>query len=432
MPSPTVTIIVATYNLSAALQYTIRSALAQTFRDFELLVIGDACTDDTGDVVQSFADSRIQWINLPRRHGSQSGPNNEGLERARGEYIAYLGHDDLWWPDHLETGLRTFAATGADLVVALAILNGPPESRFKGVTGLFPNDTYTPRYDFTPSSMMHTRELIDRAGRWRLPHESEIGVDHDFETRCYRAGAKIVSTKEVTVFKFNTTFRRHAYRTKPFREQAETLARMQAEGEDFRRAELVSVVQRFLEDRFFRVEGVWDEAERAKVDSARRNAQFLRFKGAGAEAAPALPSLGANPMRFGLGDDFCGFEWHPPEHDQVHGHFRWSGPSTESVIDVPASVTGSCAAAVHVLFAIEPDTLSSMTVLVNGRPVVTAVEPTEAHTWLIRFRLEPLAGEREFEITLRVRRTMRPFDISPSMDRRWLGVAVNWIELQPD
>ena len=116
----------------------------------------------------------------------------------------------------------------------------------------------------------------------------------------------------------------------------------------------------------------------------------------------------------------------------MHGHFRWSGPSTESVIAVPASVTGSCAAAVHVLFAIEPDTLSAMTVLVNGRPVVTAVEPTEAHTWLIRFRLEPLAGEREFEITLRVRRTMRPFDISPSMDRRWLGVAVNWIELQPD
>src|SRR5919109_2218405 len=151
MQSPAVTVIIATYNFSAALRYTIRSALAQTVRDFELLVVGDACTDESEEVVRSFADSRIQWINLPQRSGSQAGPNNAGLERARGEYIAYLGHDDLWWPDHLAVGLRTIATTGADMSVAVAIINAPPECGFKGVTGLFPNDTYTPRYDFTTS-----------------------------------------------------------------------------------------------------------------------------------------------------------------------------------------------------------------------------------------------------------------------------------------
>ena len=151
MQTPSVTIIIATYNLSSALRYTIPSALQQTHDDFEMLVIGDACTDDSGDVVRSFGDRRVQWINLPERAGSQYGPNNAGLERARGKFIAYLGHDDLWWPRHLEIGLGTLTAHAADISVAATVINGPPASGFKGVTGLFPNNIYTPRYDFTPS-----------------------------------------------------------------------------------------------------------------------------------------------------------------------------------------------------------------------------------------------------------------------------------------
>jgi glycosyltransferase involved in cell wall biosynthesis len=432
MQSPAVTVIIPTYNLSGALRYSIKSALAQTLRDFELLVIGDACTDDSEAVVRSFGDSRIEWINLPRRCGSQYGPNNAGLERARGEYVAYLGHDDLWWPLHLEVGVRTLISSGADMAVAVAIINGPPASGVKGATGLFPNDVYTPRYDFTPSSMMHRRRLVERSGPWRSPAEAEIGVDHDFVARCHRAGARIVPTKEVTVFKSNTSFRRNAYRTRSFQEQADLYERIVSGGEEFRRAELVTLLQRFLEDRFFRIEGVWDEAERAKVDTAARAAAYLRFKGASASDPPALATLGKEPLRFSLGDDFQGFEWHLPERAPVHGQFRWSGPSTESIIPLPVSLDGPCAAAIHIIYAIEPEVLSTMAVEVNGRPVETSLEATPAHTWMVTFTIDPLPEDREIELMLRVKRTVRPFDISPSMDRRWLGVAVNWIELRPD
>jgi glycosyltransferase involved in cell wall biosynthesis len=426
MPPPVVTVITATYNLSTALRCTIQSALAQTFDDFELFVVGDACTDDSEAVVSSFDDSRVHWVNLPQRCGSQYGPNNAGLERARGEYIAYLGHDDLWWPGHLETGLSTLKTTGADMAVAVAVINGPSTSGFKGVTGLFPNDVYTPRYDFSPSTMIHTRSLVERAGPWRSPRESEIGVDHDFVTRCYKAGGKIVPTKELTVFKFNTSFRRNAYRTRNVDEHAALYARMQAGGEDFRRAELTTALQRFLEDRFFRVEGVWDEAERAKVDSVRRAKQFLRFKGA--DDVAALPPLGAEPVRCSLGDDYRGFEWHEPEHDPVHGHYRWSGPSTESALPLPVAVNGPCRVTLHILFVLEPETLAALSVLVDGRPVATALERTDSDTWLLAFSVEP-ARHGDVEVTLVVPRTIRPFDISPSMDRRWLGLAVNWVEI---
>jgi len=79
MPSPRVTVIVATYNWSTVLPYAIASVLDQTMRDFELLVVGDGCTDDSEQVVAGIRDPRVRWINLPANTGHQFGPNNRGL-----------------------------------------------------------------------------------------------------------------------------------------------------------------------------------------------------------------------------------------------------------------------------------------------------------------------------------------------------------------
>ena len=94
--------IIATYNWATVLPYSIGSVLGQTFTDFELLVIGDGCTDESEAVVTAIADPRVQWTNLPTNSGHQAVPNNDGLRRARGEVVAHLGHDDLWLPRHLE------------------------------------------------------------------------------------------------------------------------------------------------------------------------------------------------------------------------------------------------------------------------------------------------------------------------------------------
>src|SRR3984893_7629219 len=96
---PIVSVVIATYNRSNVLRCAITSVLAQTFDNFELLVVGDCCTDDTEAVVLSSDDDRVRWHNLLENCGNQYGPNNYGLKHARGRYIAYLGHDDLWHPD---------------------------------------------------------------------------------------------------------------------------------------------------------------------------------------------------------------------------------------------------------------------------------------------------------------------------------------------
>jgi glycosyltransferase involved in cell wall biosynthesis len=117
--APLVTVIIATYNKREALRYAIDSVLWQTMGDFELLVIGDACSDGSEQLVESYQDARVHWYNLPTNSGYQSEPNNEGLRRARGTYIAYLNHDDIWLPRHLETLVREIREKNADLAFSI-------------------------------------------------------------------------------------------------------------------------------------------------------------------------------------------------------------------------------------------------------------------------------------------------------------------------
>src|SRR5512144_55474 len=102
---PAVSVVVATFDRSNILPFTLDSVLRQTERDFELLVVGDGCTDDTADVVARIGDPRVRFVDLQPRVGDQSGPTNAALALARGRFVALLNHDDFWFPDHLERAL---------------------------------------------------------------------------------------------------------------------------------------------------------------------------------------------------------------------------------------------------------------------------------------------------------------------------------------
>jgi hypothetical protein len=92
----------AVYNAEAFLERSLRTLLAQTYRDFEALVIDDGSEDGSAAVVETLAesDSRIRLIR--QANAGVSGALNRGLGEARGELIALLDHDDLWHPTKLE------------------------------------------------------------------------------------------------------------------------------------------------------------------------------------------------------------------------------------------------------------------------------------------------------------------------------------------
>src|SRR5205085_6592224 len=122
MASPAISVVIATYNRSRVLAHAIESVLRQTFTDWELIVVGDACTNDTAEVVARYAtaDPRVRFVNLERHWSEQSGPNNVGRALARAPLIAYLSHDDIWLPHHLKACREALAVTGADLVLGTA------------------------------------------------------------------------------------------------------------------------------------------------------------------------------------------------------------------------------------------------------------------------------------------------------------------------
>lgn len=96
-----VSVIIPTYNRGNLIEETINSVLNQTYQNYEILVIDDGSTDNTKKVVQSINDRRIKYI-FQEHTGHPAPTRNTGIKIAKGEYIAFLDSDDLWFPQKLE------------------------------------------------------------------------------------------------------------------------------------------------------------------------------------------------------------------------------------------------------------------------------------------------------------------------------------------
>lgn len=198
---PAVTVIIPTYNSSGTLRLALESVRVQTYRDFEVWVVGDGCTDDSGRAVASLSDDRFRWLNLPTNSGTPSRPRNEGLDRARGRYIAYLGHDDLWFPWHLDGLVRQVENSGSDFVHSLGAAIGPA-----GVASLFslPEGLGIRHGGCSPSNWLHRRSLVEAIGPWSL--NTTAYDDLEFLKRVRKHEAKIGYHPELSVLKFPSGF----------------------------------------------------------------------------------------------------------------------------------------------------------------------------------------------------------------------------------
>jgi len=97
--SVTLSVVIPVYNGAAFIADTVRAALAQTFRDFEIVIVNDGSRDATLEQLAQFGDT-IKVISIP--NGGVSNARNVGIKASSGEFIAFLDADDLWYPDKLE------------------------------------------------------------------------------------------------------------------------------------------------------------------------------------------------------------------------------------------------------------------------------------------------------------------------------------------
>lgn len=106
-----VSIMMPAYNAERYIKTSIESALAQTFTNWELVIVDDGSTDGTNDIAASFGDARIRIVRQPNQ--GESAARNTALDAVRGQYLAFLDADDLYLPAHLELVMARFRAQPA-------------------------------------------------------------------------------------------------------------------------------------------------------------------------------------------------------------------------------------------------------------------------------------------------------------------------------
>jgi Glycosyltransferase like family 2 len=205
--TPLVSIIVATYNRSEILVgRTIPSILNQTYRNIELVVVGDKCIDNTPLNVCSITDSRLRFIDLPRR-GSYpkmvsdrwfvqgSVPRNFGMKIARGKWFVFLSDDDIMLPHQIEVML-SFA------------LNNKLEFASSAYSTTKDGEHYTvyPDKNNFNSKLVcggmqtwiyrdYLRFFKWNIHSWRKPYDKP--VDYDLQQRMFRTGVRMDHISEV-------------------------------------------------------------------------------------------------------------------------------------------------------------------------------------------------------------------------------------------
>jgi hypothetical protein len=127
-PDPLVSICIATYNrCELLLERSLRSCLDQTYRNIEIIVVGDACTDDTAKSMARISDPRVRFVNLEQRGDYPSNPQlrwmvagtdpvNHALTLARGQFITHLDDDDEHAAERTEVLLEAIVRSRSDLI----------------------------------------------------------------------------------------------------------------------------------------------------------------------------------------------------------------------------------------------------------------------------------------------------------------------------
>jgi glycosyltransferase involved in cell wall biosynthesis len=163
---PAISVILPTYNSAHFISESIRSVLAQTFEDWELLIINDGSTDHTEETASQYCTQDIRVKLISRENCGVSRSRNFGVSLARGELIAFLDADDRWLPNKLATHVKYMNAS-PDIGISFARveflqLNGKATGKLVNsqLTGLKPEDFLYTNPTVTVSNIVVKRSLF--------------------------------------------------------------------------------------------------------------------------------------------------------------------------------------------------------------------------------------------------------------------------------
>jgi glycosyltransferase involved in cell wall biosynthesis len=187
MKNPKVSVIIPTYNRAHYLEQAIKSVLAQTFQDYELIILDNASTDNTPEVVRKFIDKRIKYVRNDINIGSLNN-FNKGLEMASGDYVIIFHDDDIMVPQLIEKEVEILDEDKNVVLVAanISIIDNNGRILKKKALGIN-RDVIFNKYEFIysflkdncalpcPTVMIRRNFINDKKIRFR----SEVGPNAD-------------------------------------------------------------------------------------------------------------------------------------------------------------------------------------------------------------------------------------------------------------
>jgi hypothetical protein len=213
--APRFSVLLPTHNRADVLGYAIESVLRQTEQDFELLVVGDGCTDSTADVVNAYADPRIRWFDLPKAPNFGYANRNIALKRARGDLIAFMAHDDIVFDDHLALLAATIEETGAEWAYSRPLwvgIDGEVIVYSMNLENSSELDVFLTRRNTIPATcVLHRRLCFDKYGYW--PEDAPKLGDWELWKRIIEGGGRsnFAHCSEPTCLHFVADWRRESW-----------------------------------------------------------------------------------------------------------------------------------------------------------------------------------------------------------------------------
>ena len=196
---PNLSIVIPTYNHAHFLRTALDSIRAQTFGDWEAIVVNNFSEDDTIAVIESYDDPRIRLVNFAN-YGIIAAARNHGLSLTQAPFVAFLDSDDFWYPRKLQSSMDKLAQ-GYDLVCHAEVWVGPGERRRTVHYGPEARATYDSLLldgnCISTSAVVVRREWLERVGGFSVQPEFVTAEDYELWLKLARDAARIGFIDEV-------------------------------------------------------------------------------------------------------------------------------------------------------------------------------------------------------------------------------------------
>ena len=434
---PLVSIIMAAYNRADMMRFAIQSVLASTYDTWELVIIGDACTDHTADVIAGFDDPRISFENRSENSGGQATPNNQGLAKAQGDLIVFLNQDDFYLPLHIERVVEHMQATQADISWCPLVLlersgkeTGPPDPTVDRLTldGIIDQGGYDPRQFYLASSWALRPRALDVVGPWKTEDECRWTPSQDWLFRAHQTDLQISYRPDPTVVAIHSGARRLSY-LKPATEHARVwswisqgeagIANMMAVAASMVASELHTARKALRGqvdnkiDELARLHGI-HPLEVARFFDGEAKGDFIRkVRAHTVEAPTATPGtvieVGKNAADIYFADGWYGGE----------GTHRWSSAPRAEFFFATETACQSVRVNLHPR---QPG--QTVTLAVNNGP---GTQLTLQDGQAVELPLSP--GDKLHCITLEVENCLSPLEMGTANDPRPLGLVLQGFEV---